>query len=622
MHCNNRKRTAYRPLLLSVLLLTFYGCASAPTQTPDQIPSESLAAESYESQINRLLQLALASPDEAAITLRIEASELALENGDPDTAAAILGDIPEDEVDNSLLANVLLAQAKMAIQQNDYPQALSYLSAPVFGNLGSEQPDLQREVGQAKASIFQSQQQPLAAVKAIITTPLPSSPGAVQRRANQVWEILSAAPVGRLNDETDIVDSYELRGWLELTNVINRYQNNIDEQVGAIKRWQTLWNAHPAAKRLPDAIAYVVNLQQQRPEQIALLLPMQSVVGQAISDGFMLAYYHAAEQSQPLPAINIFDTSETSEIGPLYQQAVQSGADLIIGPLNNELVRQLRTMDSLPTPTLVLNYLDTGGTAPANLFQYGLAPEDEIAQLASLAWNAGHRQAAVLARESTNFGSIRDSFIDHWESQGGQMLASATFRNADSFSDTVRQLMHIERSEARAAALLSTLPRENMISIPRRRQDIDLLFLQATPQEGKQLLPTFAFHYSGDVPIYALPSIYDGNATPGANRDLNDTVFVDAPWLLRDNDELKADAQSLWPSEDNSTLMRLRAMGIDSFRLHDRLAQLDNFPGISLQGATGTLRMNDTGRISRQLLPAIFDEGQPMLLSEPTAPAQ
>lgn len=554
-----------------------------------------------------------------AISLRIEASQLALENGDPDTASAILGDIPSDQIAGSMLASVLLAQSEIATQQNDYQQALAFLSDPVFQSLPPEHADLQRQAGQSLAQIHLTEQRPLAAAKAIISAPLANSPSASQRRANQVWEILSSAPDGALNEEADIIDSYELRGWLELTNIVNRYQNNIDEQVEAVERWQALWNAHPAASQLPAAIAYVVNLQQQRPQQIALLLPMQNVVGQAIRDGFMLAYYHAATQSQPLPAVEIFDTSETREISPLYQQAVSSGADLIIGPLDKDLVRQLRTMNSLPTPTLALNYLDDGDVIPRGLYQYGLAPEDEIAQLTSLAWQTGHRQAAVLAREGANYTRIRDSFAQQWQSLGGQILSSATFRDASSYSDTIRQLMHIERSEARADALLSTLPRDNMVSIPRRRQDIDLLFLQATPQEGRQLLPTFAFHYAGDVPIYALPSIYDGNATPGANRDLNDTVFVDAPWLLRDTDELKPDAESLWPDEGNSTLMRLRAMGIDSFRLLDRLAQLDNFPGVSLQGATGTLRMNESGRIARQLLPALFNEGQPTLISE-TAP--
>jgi len=620
MRCNNCKRAAYGSLLLSICLLILDGCASAPTSTTTQPPSQVPTVDSFESQINNRLQRAMTASTEEAVALRIEASELALENGDPDTAAAILDDIPADELTDNLLASVLIAQADIAIEQSNYTQALSYLTNPAFQNLGPDFSNLQRQSGATRAQVHLALQQPLAAAKAIISTPLATSPNAAQRRANQIWEILSSAPEGALNDEAGIIDSYELRGWLELANIVNRYQNNIDEQVDAVERWQTLWNAHPAASQLPAAIAYVVNLQQQRPQQIALLLPMQNMVGQAISDGFMMAFYHAAAQSQPLPAIEIFDTTETREIGPLYQQAVRSGADLIIGPLDKDLVRQLRMMNSLPTPTLALNYLDDGDVIPRNLYQYGLAPEDEIAQLVSLAWQSGHRKAAVLTRDS-NDNRIRNSFAQQWQTQGGQVLSSATFRDASSYSDTVRQLMHIDRSEARAEALLSTLPRDNIVSIPRRRQDIDLLFLQASPQEGKQLLPTFAFHYAGDVPIFALPSIYDGNAAPGANRDLNDTVFVDAPWLLRNNDELKPDANDLWPNADNSTLMRLRAMGIDSFRLNDRLAQLDNFPGISLQGATGTLRMSETGRISRQLLPALFSEGQPILISE-TATAQ
>jgi hypothetical protein len=55
-------------------------------------------------------------------------------------------------------------------------------------------------------------------------------------------------------------------------------------------------------------------------------------------------------------------------------------------------------------------------------------------------------------------------------------------------------------------------------------------------------------------------------------------------------------------------------MGVDSYRLHTRLAQLANFPGVSIRGATGTLTMRPNGSIKREMMPAQFIEGNIVLM--------
>jgi outer membrane PBP1 activator LpoA protein len=174
-------------------------------------------------------------------------------------------------------------------------------------------------------------------------------------------------------------------------------------------------------------------------------------------------------------------------------------------------------------------------------------------------------------------------------------------------------MLDVDDSEARAAQLRSIIPRSNMVFTPRRRQDVDVLFLLANPAEGRQIRPTMGFHFAGDVAVYALPAIYDGLGYDGGistnvNRDLNGINFIDAPWVLTNDDPLKlATASAFEPGA--GPVERLRAMGIDTYRLHNRLAQLANFPGVSLQGATGNLSMSSDGSIQRELLPAQFVEG-------------
>ena len=124
--------------------------------------------------------------------------------------------------------------------------------------------------------------------------------------------------------------------------------------------------------------------------------------------------------------------------------------------------------------------------------------------------------------------------------------------------------------------------------------------------------PTLAFYFAGDIPVYALPSIYDGLDNQSANQDLNGIVFTDAPWLLANYDPLKANAASnLRPAQ--GPVQRFRAMGIDSFRLYARLTLLQNREITSLPGATGLLSVDENGRIHRRLEVARFVDGKATL---------
>ncbi|MDO9477035.1 MAG: penicillin-binding protein activator, partial [Pseudohongiella sp.] len=177
----------------------------------------------------------------------------------------------------------------------------------------------------------------------------------------------------------------------------------------------------------------------------------------------------------------------------------------------------------------------------------------------------------------------------------------------------------VDDSQARAIQLSIGIHRSNLVFTPRRRQDVDVLFLLANPAEGRQIRPTMGFHFAGDVAIYAMPAIYDGLAYDGGtstnvNRDLNGITFIDAPWILTSDDPLKSSTAQAFAA-GAGPVERLRAMGVDSYRLHNRLAQLANFPGVNIQGATGKLSMRNDGSIQRELLPAQFVEGSIVLPS-------
>ena len=75
------------------------------------------------------------------------------------------------------------------------------------------------------------------------------------------------------------------------------------------------------------------------------------------------------------------------------------------------------------------------------------------------------------------------------------------------------------------------------------------------------------------------------------------------------------------PTEDNlrqasGPLQRLRAMGVDSFRLHPRLQQFSSGNITSLRGATGKISMNENQVFHRQLEAARFVDGIATLIEK------
>lgn len=434
---------------------------------------------------------------------------------------------------------------------------------------------------------------------------------------NDIWELLSGIPAASLATSGTQIDSYELRGWLELVSVINAQRHNMPAQIQAVSQWQEKWNQHSASKQLPAAIRFVHQAWQNRAQHIALLLPLSEPAGVAVQEGFVAAYYQALAEGLPAPRISVHDTSGLRDVMPVYRLAVEQQADLIIGPLNKDLVRQLQDQRSLPIPTLALNYGDKGRLLPGEFYQFGLAPEDEIIQTANLAWAAGHRNAAILTPTGEEYRRILETFSQHWLSLGGDLVAQGTFDNSSSYADTIRQMMGVDASEARADSLRRLLPRSTMHFTPRRRKDIDFLFLLANPAEGRQIKPALSFYYAGDVPVYAMPAIYDGGLNSTANRDLNNIRFIDSPWILHPDNTLRQSIDLLWPA-GNSAVQRLRAMGIDSYNLYPRLTQLARFPDLRFPGNTGILYMDPDGSIHRQLLTARFINGTAII--DPISP--
>ncbi len=595
-------------LLLPVIILVLAGCASNPV-TEQVIPQETAPEP---TSIAGLLASARTLPSPAAEVALVTAIELMLQNGQSEQVPAAIARINRAEtLPSRLQYRIALIQADIALRQNQPQIALDWLTGDLI-NTEVIDPLLQTQLIRLQANALLANNQAREAAETFMALPTSVNTSNLPDLHDNIWASLQRLNQSELNDMASNSDSYSSRGWLELAIVISAEQHSIKAQLDAILRWQRVWASHPAVVSLPSPLVELQLIWDQRPKHIVLLLPLQEQYGNAIQEGFFSAYYQALNVSREVPRITIIDSSNQVNVNPLYDSAVARGADLIIGPVDKELVNQLQQRPELPVPTLALNYVDDTQYTPANLYQFGLAPEDEIIQAASMAWQAGHRNAAILTPLGSEDQRLRAIFAEEWQRLGGKLVSTATFSGDSDYSDVIKQLMAIDSSEARASLLMELLPRSNVEFTPRRRNDIDFIFLIANPLQGRQLKPTLAFHFAGDIPVYAMPSIYDGLSNQSENSDLNGIIFTDAPWVLDEIDPLRVEiAINLRLSQ--GPLQRLRAMGVDSFRMYPRLQQLATGELNTLQGTTGSLSMSNQ-RIQRVLQAARFVDGMAIVI--------
>jgi len=346
---------------------------------------------------------------------------------------------------------------------------------------------------------------------------------------------------------------------------------------------------------------HIAKVSAHPPKRIALAMPLHGKLGkagQAVVDGFMAARFESKVDSAVIPYIKVYDTTELSSLDALYLQASADSMEMVIGPLDKDRVIELSQKNALTIPTLALNYIPIGSnySSTANLIQFGLAVEDEASQLARRSLEAGHKRIIILHQDQPWAIRAAQYFSSSWIELGGEIAGQVSFSGDGDHSKTITQALLINQSHERVKILKTHLAGSgNRIKFePRRRQDVDAIILFALPTDGRQIIPTLAFHYAADLPVYASHHIYQGPTNTTRDRDLEKVIFTELPWLI-EQPSIQQQISQQWPDRERYT--RLFAIGVDAYRLFPRLEQLQNLTGSSVDGVTGVLQMNSQGRI-------------------------
>lgn len=419
-----------------------------------------------------------------------------------------------------------------------------------------------------------------------------------------VWNFLQTVPNKKLQAVlTDAKTPYQ-QGWIHLALLTQQPNLNATQLSQALEQWKAQYSDHPANALLNSSSTSEV---KQLPQHIALLLPLSGQykrAGNAIKNGFLAAYYYAKAQQSYAPKIDFYDTGKGS-IDDLYQKALNSGADFIVGPLTKQNVALLANEAQADTPILALN--NTATATSNNFYQFGLSPTEEAVQVANKAYSQNHTQAAVIAPANAWGQGIANAFVQRWQTLGGTVVSNVKFNKLADISNQVKGMLNIDASNHRIYALENTLGKK-VRHVNRRRQDVDMIFVVGTAVQTKQTVPLLKFYYANNLPVYSISTAYQGTPNSRYYQDINGVLFTAMPWVLDPQHTLTPSLLSirqqvgkLWPQAFKSE-PKLYALGVDSFNVITHLNQLSLFPQFGIRGATGRLYLKNNNTIYRQLL--------------------
>lgn len=589
-----------------VSALTITSC----TKKKPQLPTE-LSAAQYLDMANQ------AAPEDKPM-YELAAAGKYVQQQKPELARNVLNSMPVIESPEENVQKQFL-QAKVALLDDQAQLALSTLNQ-IQTSSETLTDNQQATLHQLLANTYEAIGNTLPSIdQRTQLAPLLSDPQAQRINLIAIWHSLQSLSEQQLTQDLASETNPQVKGWLSLSLIIKQSKTP-NELISNLRQWKTDYPNHAAMSLLPQNIEQEVN-QTSNLKNIALLLPLKGRLrptGEAIRNGFLAAYYAAEKHRINMPHLKIYNTVGEN-ITDVYKKAVANGANFVIGPLLKSNLTQLIRSDDMSVPTLALNTLADAPQTSKNLFQFGLSPLDEAQQAADRAWKQGDRNAVVIAANSAWGQNIANVFTQTWKNLGGTIIAQENIDKNTSFANQVGQLLGINLANQDYQQLKKLL-HTKIRFLPRRRKDIDMVYLVAQPTDARQITPLLKYFYAGDIPVYSISQIYTGQNNTKADRDYNGIFFCDMPWVLSPDQEspdlrnLRAQIETIWPLS-YSRHMKLYALGIDAFTITSKMQQMQTLPQFAIRGATGDLYLDQAQHIYRQLPWARFKDGTPILLN-------
>ncbi|GIC76131.1 penicillin-binding protein activator [Moritella sp. F3] len=607
------KHSYSRLIMFLSLSLLLSACSSTTTSEKATSKPQPIVAPDVLTQIDQPAQyyidkIALANKPQA-ISWQLLAARALIAEGHTQPALDILVSVERNPLSTKQLFEVALIKSEAYLLEKRYQQAADTLAFSSTLDT-SEQAHWQRFylLNATIAELLNNNAKAVeyrVALSDFLDSELHSS------NNNRLWESVSVVP----NSELELLilrfktENPTLAGWYQLAALAQQHRTDPKLLIESLQIWKQDYPQHPALSGFPIELVKAMATTPYTPSQIAVLAPLtgnRAVAGKAIRDGMLSAYYQD-KRAEDI-ALQFYDTATTSA-DTLYLQAIEDGADFVIGPLlKSNLSKVLPLVKDVPLVSL--NKL-VDAPAADNIYYFSLSSNDEAIAAAKKMQRDGIKQPLVLAPNNRTGNRLAAEFAQQWALLTEGTSETYKYKSRSDMQNTVTSLFSVTSSNQRIN-LMKNLVGADIKSTTRSRRDIDAIYIIATPSEAMLAIPyiiTTQNPYAPQVAVYASSRTHGNNLSKSQSRDLNGLIFSDMPWLLNPDRELKQQTLALWPNM-SKIQQNLFAMGYDSFKLIPNLLQLRNFPNLRLAGQTGILYINDDGIIEREFSWAKYRSGK------------
>ncbi|WP_312816248.1 penicillin-binding protein activator [Atlantibacter subterraneus] len=323
--------------------------------------------------------------------------------------------------------------------------------------------------------------------------------------------------------------------------------------------------------------------------------------------------------ANPGAEIKIYDTS-SQPLNQVLNQVQQDGASIVVGPLLKPNVEELvRSNTSLNV--LAMNEPENVQNR-ANICYFALSPEDEARDAADHIWQQGQRNPLLLVPRSALGDRVTRAFAEQWQHLGGAAVLQQKFGSVSELKMGINSGSGIALTGSPVASSLPSQQATTIggLTIPAPPTDaqitagtsgnVDAVYIVASQDEIALIKPMIAMRTGSHngATLYASSRSAQGNTGPDFRLEMEGLQFSEIPMLAGDNPGLQQ--QALAAVNNDYSLARLYAMGVDAWSLANHFSQMRQVQGFQLNGNTGTLTADGDCVINRKLTWLKYQQGQ------------
>ncbi|WP_416411543.1 penicillin-binding protein activator [Pantoea sp. App145] len=327
----------------------------------------------------------------------------------------------------------------------------------------------------------------------------------------------------------------------------------------------------------------------------------------------------AASAADSNAQVKVYDTS-SQPIQQVMQQAQQDGATIVVGPLLKSDVETVANSNS-PLNVLALNEPEQIQNHP-NICYFALSPEDEARDAAHHMWDQGKRQPLLLLPRNSYGDRVGKAFAQEWQTLGGSTVLQQRFGSVGELKQGINSGAGINLSGTplivepaqpqgvSIAGLTIPAPQTSPPATDTSGGSLDSVYIVASQDELQLIKPMIAMRTSSrsNIALYASSRSFQAGAGPDFRLEMDGLQFSDIPLLSGSNPALMQQAAKSF--NNDYSLVRLYAMGIDAWTLANHFNQMRQVPGFAIDGKTGKLSATPDCVINRKLAWNQYRQGQ------------